>query len=457
MTATVTVIGAGITGLAAARHLADLTTGREVNIEVREASDSLGGRIRTSAFAGRSAVDEGPDAFLVRMPAAIQLARDVGLDQRIVAPSDARAAIWHHGLRPIPTGVLLGVPTSLTAIARSGLLSPLGMARAGLDLIRPSTSDDHDSIGRWVRSRFGNEVHDRLVDALVGSIYGADTDDFSIAAVPQLAALAARGRSALLSGRAIARSAPATTGPIFGAPAGGLSELVSAVADDLTVRHGDRVTITTSTPVHQIAPDQHQWRVDDDLVDAVIVAVPAEAAAGMIGGQAASGLGALNTCDVAMVTMAVSSDEWPDHARGRSGYLVPKSVQKRVTAVSFASQKWAHLADGHTELLRVSLGRDGLPVLHLDDDELIASATTEVSTHLGVDIAPTQCRVTRWPGAFTQYRPHHHQHVAHLDDVLPPGLTLAGASYRGIGIPACVSDGQRAAEITALHLEESLL
>ena len=56
---------------------------------------------------------------------------------------------------------------------------------------------------------------------------------------------------------------------------------------------------------------------------------------------------------------------------------MPKPDQRLVTAASFGSQKWAHWA-GTGEIVRVSLGRDGLPVDDLDDDTLIAAAVGEV-------------------------------------------------------------------------------
>jgi oxygen-dependent protoporphyrinogen oxidase len=456
MTRSVAVIGGGITGLAASRHLAYLSSDHDLSITVFEGEERLGGKISTSPFAGRAAVDEGPDAFLVRMPAAIDLTRSLGLGDQITAPTDARAAIWYDGLRSIPDGVLLGVPTSLLAIARSGLLSPVGLARAGLDLVLPRTPTAHDSIGHWVRTRFGDEVHDRLVDALVGSIYGADTDRFSLAAVPQIAALAGRGRSALLSGRSAMRTTPKSDGPIFAAPIGGLADLINALERDLAKHHGDRVRIITSSPVAEITADNGRWRVDGQAFDAVINAAPAAAAAEMMSGDIAETLRTLETCGVAMVTLAVPIADWPEHALGRSGYLVPKSVQRTVTAVSFASQKWAHLGGHDSVVLRVSLGRDGLDVLHLDDSALIDAAVAEVSMHLGTDLAPVESRVTRWPGAFTQYRPHHHTTISHIERGTGAGLVLAGSSYRGIGIPACVADGQRAAERTMSHLEESV-
>jgi oxygen-dependent protoporphyrinogen oxidase len=130
-----------------------------------------------------------------------------------------------------------------------------------------------------------------------------------------------------------------------------------------------------------------------------------------------------------------------------------------VTAVSFGSQKWAHWRppDGG-EILRVSLGRDGAPVLHLDDDAILTAALADLERHLGVGLAPTDVRITRWQGAFAQYRPHHAAWVRSIDDKLPPTIEVTGASYRGIGIPACVRDARATAArvvTTLAGLEDS--
>ncbi|MET0579410.1 MAG: hypothetical protein ABW122_12190, partial [Ilumatobacteraceae bacterium] len=153
---------------------------------------------------------------------------------------------------------------------------------------------------------------------------------------------------------------------------------------------------------------------------------------------------------VVLITMAV--DDWPDRLYGRSGYLVPKADQTTVTAASFGSQKWAHWRGGTGEVLRVSLGRDGLVVDHLTDDELVGRAVAEVGRHIGVDLQPTAVRVSRWPGAFPQYRPHHPAWAAAVAAALPPGLFVTGASYGGIGIPACIAQATATAEQVAATL-----
>jgi protoporphyrinogen/coproporphyrinogen III oxidase len=437
----VIVIGGGITGLTAAASLA-ATPG--VEVAVLEAEPVLGGKIRTSPFGGLDAVDEGPDAFLSRVPEATALAARVGLGAQLTSPTDATAAVWHHGLHPIPEGLLLGVPASLMPLATTRLLSWRGKARAAIEPVLPRTSTDRDAIGAFIRSRFGDEVHERLVDALVGSIYAADTDRFSLTAVPQLATLAEQGRSLLLTTRRARRQAPPSTAPIFATPRQGMADLVDAVAQAVRASGG---TIHTDRPVVAVEADGAGWRVDGEFADQVVLTTPGRATAPLLARaapEAARLLGTLDHADVVMVTLSVPATDWPDRLHGRSGYLVPKPVQRLVTAASFGSEKWAHWrpADG-SQILRVSLGRDGLPVAHLDDQQVLDAVHTEVGRHLGFEIRPTCTRITRWPAAFPQYRPHHHDWVVAVDRALPPGLVVTGASYRGIGIPACIRQAEQ--------------
>jgi oxygen-dependent protoporphyrinogen oxidase len=443
----VLVVGGGITGLTVAYELAGLLP--DASIELREADDRLGGKLHTSPFAGLPAVDEGADAFLARVPQATALAGAVGLGSELTSPTSATASVWYDGLHPIPEGLLLGVPADMVRLARSDLLTWRGKARAALEPLRPRT-DAGDSIGTLVRDRFGDEVQERLVDALVGSIYAADTDRFSLAMVPQLAALAGRGRSLLLSARAARAAAPAAAGPVFYAPRRGMASLVAAVADAALARGA---TLTTGAPVEVVAADGRGWRVDDDRFESVVLATPAAPTAPLIDDAAPEASRLLATMDhagVVIVTMAVPA--WPERLHGRSGYLVPKPVQGRVTAASFGSQKWSHWRGGDGEVLRVSLGRDGRPPDDLDDDALVDHAVREVGHHVELDLQPLATRVSRWPQGFPQYRPHHRDWLAHLTAAVPGGLHVTGASYDGIGVPACIDQAQRTAAAVAAQL-----
>ncbi len=445
----VVVVGGGIAGLTAAHALVHQPDAPRVTVIERD--DGLGGKIRTTAFAGHSGIDEGPDAFLARVPHATALARLLGLGHDLTSPAVGRANVWWDRMYAIPEGLLLGMPTDVFALARSGLIPWSGKLRAATEPFRRRTALDDDSLGHYVRQRFGDAVHLRLVDPLVGSIYAADTDHFSLAAVPQIADLAGKARSVLLAAR---KRPPATTGPVFYAPRGGMGQLVDTLAAAVTNGGGD---IRTATAAESIERDGASWRINDTLADAVVLASPATATAALIGATAPDAAGllrAIPTADVVLITMAVPAADWPEQLAGLSGYLVPKPQQRLVTAVSFGSQKWAHWALPHHQLLRISLGRDGLPVMHLSDEQLIDAATTEVGKHLGIDLQPSAIRVSRWTGAFPQYRPHHAARVAEAERQLPAGLALAGASYHGIGIPACVASATRAVQGLSFRAEK---
>ena len=442
------VLGGGIAGLAAAVELADAGA----DTELWEAGPAVGGKLAASPFAGLASVDESADAYLTRVPHAVEFAARVGVTD-VVHPTGAHATVWHGRLHDIPGGIVLGVPAAVRPFVTTRLLSWPAKLRAGLEPLLPRRVGrrpaDHDSLGTLVRGRFGDEVHDRLVDALVGSIYATDTDRASLAAVPQLASLAAADRSLLLGARRRRTTAATGTGPIFAAPRGGMAALAAAAAAHFNAAG----ILRTAWPAVALEPAGAGWRVTgphgSTVADHVVLATPAATAAALLMACAPVSAGVLATievADIAMVTLAVPGADWPARLAGRSGYLVPKTVQRTVTAASFGSQKWDHWRpESGDQVLRVSLGRDGLPIDAYDDAELLERAVAETSTHLGLDLAPTATRVTRWVGAFPQYRPHHHARVAAATAALPAGLHLAGASYHGIGVPACIAGGLAAA------------
>jgi protoporphyrinogen/coproporphyrinogen III oxidase len=467
----VAVVGAGITGLAAAYELATGSgqggSSAACTVTLFDSGATPGGRLASAPFAGVHNVDSGADAFLARVPDAIDLATEVGLADQLVSPEPVGAAVWFNGLHRIPEGLLLGMPGKLAPLATTKLLSWRGKARAAVEPLLPRTSIDDDSIGTLVRARFGSEVHERLVDALVGSIYATDTDRFSLREVPQLYAVAASERSLLLGARrrsidsSDAGTATATASPIFATPRGGLTQLAQATAEAIRVAGGTVVMASAIDSIEQVGT---HWRLthggavgsgvvggDDpsagrEAFDAVILATPAASTAHLL--QAASPattelLSTAEVADVVMITLHIAPGEWPDRLRGMSGYLVPKPVQRSITAVSFGSQKWSHWKPpSGGEILRVSVGRDGVGVLDRTDDELLAAVLDDLTHHLGVSFTPLAVRLTRWPGAFAQYRPHHHRWVEAVEASLPAGLFVAGSSYRGIGIPACIRDGR---------------
>lgn len=460
----VAVVGGGIAGLAAAHELAGVDG---VTTTVVEASSRLGGKIRTEPFAG-TRLDSGPDAFLARRPEAVQLSAELGLSDALEAPATGEAQLWVRGrLRPIPARTLLGLPTDVPAVARTGVLTPGGLGRLAIAPLlarwrRALPPSEDRTIGAVVRAALGDEAHERLVDPLVGGINAGNTDELSIDAVaPQLAAAARRSADVMAGARQVLAAAPAPGpgGPppvFFGLP-GGMEGLVAALAHRLDAAG---VTIRTDHPVQALTREGRRWLLASSAggeitADAVVLATPAHVSAPLLAAldsEVAGVLGAIDHASVALVAFAWPLDALPRPLTG-SGFLVPRGEGRLMTACSWSSSKWHHLASPERALLRVSAGRAGdHRAATMDDDELVDRLCVELREAMGIRAEPQDVRVTRWPDAFPQYAPGHLERIAGVEAALAarlPGVVLAGAALRGVGLPACISSG-RAAARTAL-------
>ncbi|TSA53605.1 MAG: protoporphyrinogen oxidase [Actinobacteria bacterium] len=448
----VVIVGAGITGLATAHQL--LQQVHPPRVTIVESADRVGGIIQSSPFAGLDSVDESADAFLTRSSTAMKLAADVGLDHQLTSPAANHAYIWHNRMHLIPHGTMLGVPASRTAIWNTSLLSARGKLRATCEPLMPyRIGRNTDSLGQAIRQRCGDQVLERLVDPLVGSIYATDTDNFSVHGMPQIAELLAQPTN-LMRAAHRATSKRNESGPVFAAPLSGMSALTQAVQTKI-LEQGAQLLLSSTVQTINRRDSSFVVQTNNDTLfaDAVVLAMPARHTATMLGDldpDAAAQLATFEHASVILISMAISQDQWPQHLTG-SGYLVPKPVQSGVTAVSFGSNKWAHWNTPNNEMiLRISLGRDGAPLHHLDDTALLQIALSDLRRHLTIDAAPTHLRINRWNESFPQYRPGHTSVVAAIEQQLygnASGVILAGASYRGIGIPACIADGQRASDL----------
>ncbi|MFI8083497.1 protoporphyrinogen oxidase [Kitasatospora sp. NPDC086009] len=451
--AQVVVIGGGIAGLAAAAFLSGAAGGAaRARVTLLEASDRLGGKLYGGEVGGVR-VDLGAESMLARRPEAVELARAVGLGGELEPPTTAKAAIWTRGaLRPLPGGQVMGVPGDLVALAASGVLSADGLERARHE--GATEIGDDVAIGRYVADRLGREVVDRLVEPLLGGVYAGHADEISLrAAVPQLLEIA-RGGGSLVEGVHELANRPRTVGtPVFQGLRGGLGTLPEAVAE-ACARAG--VELRTRTAVEGLHRTPGGWRVVTAgggalEADAVVLAVPAPAAARLLRADApgaAVELDAVEYAGMALVTLAFRRAELPTPPAG-SGFLVPPVDGRRIKASTFSSNKWGWLARSAPDsfVLRTSLGRlrEEQP-LELSDEELVARSLADLGEAIGLTARPYDTAVTRWRAGLPQYPVGHLDRVARIRAAVGRvgGLAVCGAAYDGVGIPACVASARAA-------------
>jgi protoporphyrinogen/coproporphyrinogen III oxidase len=440
----IVVIGGGIAGLAAAYEL------RDHDVTVVDGATRLGGKLATTEVGGLE-VDAGAEAFLARVPEALDLATAVGLGDELVNPATSSASVWARGrLRPLPARTVFGVPSSVRSL--SGVLSGAEQARVALDLVLPGgeTTDDV-SVGQLVGRRLGRAVVERLVDPLLGGVYAGRADLLSArAAVPPLAAVS----GSLV--RAARDSMPAgPPAPVFATVRSGLGVFAQRVAD------ASGAVAVTGRPVRRLERTAAGFRVihgatvDEQAIaaDAVVVAVPAAPAARLltdVAPLAAAELAVIEAASLAIVTTVWRRADAPESAAttGTSGYLVPAVAGRVVKAVTFSSQKWDHIGTGELVAVRASIGRYGdESALQRDDDELVDLAVAELTGIAGFRGQPVATGVHRWGGGLPQYAVGHVDRVRRIRAAVAevPGLAVCGAVYDGVGVPACIRTGVAAA------------
>ena len=450
--ATVAVIGGGISGLVAAHRVAQ----RGHRVVLLEAAGRAGGKVLTEKLDGIT-IEAGPDSFLAREPWAVDLCKEVGLADQLVEPAIFGAQVWTpSGLRRLPPEFPFGLPSSPVAAMRSRVLSPLGALRASADLLTPGPLTGPDvSIGSFVRRRFGTEVLDRLVDPLVAGTRAGRADDVSLAAAaPQIDAMARSNRSVIMALRSARRRGSLGAGPPpFLALRGGMQKLVDRLVEELH-GHGE---VRTSTPVEELRrrPDGSYFVGlpfgDSIKADAVVIATPAYAAARLLktlNPVAAAELRQISYASVVSIILVYDSTRhtWLEG----SGMLVPSSANKTLAACSWYSKKWPHHAADGRLVIRCFVGRAAQEAAtELPDEDLVAIVTRELDDAIGPPDRLLRSRVTRWDRGLPQYSVGHLDQVRRIEKALEttPGIALAGAAYRGSGLPDCIKTGDEAAQL----------
>jgi oxygen-dependent protoporphyrinogen oxidase len=467
----VAVIGGGISGLVAAWELTGGDGGprhEAPQITLVESSARLGGPLHSETFGG-GVVDLGPDGFLGRRPEALDLCHAIGLGESLVPIGGRGAGVWARGrVRPLPEGLALGVPSRFWPSARSGILGLRGVAGLARDALLPRPDlrgpIGDRSVGPLVAHKLGRRVVDRLVDPLIGGIHAGSVDDMSTTATfPPLLAAAQRRGSLMRALRAEVPAPGADAPPLFWALDGGMSSLVTRLGAALAARG---VAVHLALPVDALERRGTSWAVrhGDQVLEAdgVVIATPAPIAARLLqphDDELGGLLGGIDYASVALVSLRVADDSVTTPLSG-TGFLVPRRSaggrdddQWAVTACTYLSQKWPHMARPGEHLLRASLGRFGDDRADAwTDAEVIERVWDELGALVGLSGAPMEARVTRWPLAFPQYRVHHLLRTTGIEAAAARlgGVAVAGSAYRGVGIPACIASGRAAAHAVML-------
>jgi oxygen-dependent protoporphyrinogen oxidase len=287
------VIGAGLSGLAAAWCLAEAG----YDVEVIEASAEPGGLIR-SFQAPEGLVERAANAF-VWTSTTERWFRALDLSPLFPTPASRRRFIFRNG-RPRRWPLTIGESAAMGARAASA------WARGQL---KPS---EPESVETWSNRVLGAAATHWLVSPALGGLYAASASDLSAAAIVKRSkrAVAPRGKTASMA-----------------APAGGMGEFATRLTDAL-IRRG--VMCTFNRPVTSLDPSIP-----------TIVGTDARAASKLVAPYAPKL--AATIARIEMNILASATAFFPSHARDDHGFgvLFPRDAGVRALGVLFNSDVFA--------------------------------------------------------------------------------------------------------------------
>ncbi|WP_309717058.1 protoporphyrinogen oxidase [Armatimonas sp.] len=445
----IAIIGGGISGLSTAWFAQK----RGLEYVVLEASGRWGGKLQTEKI-GDFVVEGGADSFLATKPWAAALARELGLGERLLGTNDTLRTIYilHNG-QPValPEGMQLIVPTKFWPFLKTPLLSLSGKLRMGLDwLIPPRTDSADETIGSFVRRRFGQEALEKLGEPLLSGIYSGESERQSLLATfPRYRELETEFGS-LIRGTLAQKNKQAQANKsgkrpvMFQSFPGGTQELVDALVEQLTG------TLRLGTSVTALGPSRlgYSLSLSDGTTlaaEQVIVTTPASVAATLLqplAPRVAEQLDLIRAVSTGTLSLGFRTEDIKRPLNG-FGMVIPLREKRPINALTISSVKFPSRApDGHA-LVRVFFGGSRTPeTLEKTDDEILAMAKVQLLDILGITAEPLFHRIFRWHNANPQYDAGHLDRIDVLEKSLPPGLHLTGCAYRGVGIPDCIHQAE---------------
>ena len=438
------IIGAGISGLAAAYRLHEAGCA----VQVFEANDHAGGVIRTTRRNG-FLVEEGPNSINGAGPALAGVMRDLGLDNaRVESNPKARNRFVVRNARPVP------IPQSLSDFVRTPLLSARAKARLFTEPFR-TRGPANESLARFVARRLGPEVLDYAVNPFVAGVYGGRPDKLAVQhAFPALKSMEKEHGSLFIGGiRSALRGANASEEPTVNGLFSfedGLDTLPRTLAAHLHEQ------MHLGCPVHALVPTDAGWRIEhaagSTTVDAVVYAAPLHTLGTEVTFGTSLPLYPLHDVPYApmrSVSLGFKRDA-VSHPLDGFGMLLPAAESSfEILGTIFASTLFPKRApDGHVLLTTFVGGARAPEHAHANPDAARALVMRDLQRLLGVTDDPVFSHQVVWPHAIPQYTSRHGAVKGRLDalEAAHSGLQFAGNYRTGISVEDAFDSGWHAAD-----------
>jgi len=432
----IAIIGGGITGLATAYYL--LKAQPECSVTIFEATDRLGGKIKTTVKDG-VVIEEGPDAISSRRPELWELVEELGLEDQVIWPNVRGFSILRNGeLHFVPPEMLKPYPANLTAIWRSGLFSPLAKLKASIlpffsgRLSKPINFET-ETVHSFFSRRWGREVSLNLYETLYGRIYGGGPEsELALASLPRSAIFATSPDSA----KSARGSSPFLSFKL------GMEQLVSEITGRIT-----SAEILLNAPIEGLFESGAGFRLksrgNEWDFDEVIVCTAPHVAARITAGVSQELSAELQSIPIQpsrLISLGFSLDNVPTQMRG-SGFLLGLGENSPIKGCTYASLKWSGRAPESFLVVRYFIDAD----FHAkSEDRLFEAVLKENSRLFGIKEQPQIKVFSYWSEGYPLFDLQQIKRVKRLRTLEQQagGISLAGCYLDGAGIPDCLAQAK---------------
>jgi len=439
------IIGGGITGLSAAWEIQRARP--DISYCLVEASGHWGGKVVSQVIETQGkqfVVDGGPDTLVTRKPETWALTEEIGLVDQITVPASETKHIF-----VLDGGKVYPVPLSPLLFVTTPLLTWKGRLRMMAEPFQPARRDDADeSLADFVTRRLGKEALDKFIGPVLGGIYNTDPSHQSIMiASPVMREMEKESGSLIRAtiGRMI-RKKSGPKKPRFINFKQGMQQLPNEIAARLNgdLRLDARVTRIDRTDSGYVATLASGEQIEARVLVLATLANVSSNLLKQVTPVAAASLAQIGHENTGTLTLVYRENDLPEKPLV-NGLMIPRREKRAIDAMTVTSRKMPERSHPGFALVRVFFGGATPELVNLPDDKLLQTVIAELSDLLGIKAQPLAHAVFRWETGFPQACVNHLQLVDEIEQNLPPGIFLAGSSYRGIAVPDCIRQGREAA------------
>lgn len=459
---TVVVIGGGITGLSTAFYLNKFIQKSEmdINIVLIEASDRLGGKIRT-IHQDDFIIESGADSIVTRKTNVAPLIDELGIQDEVVYNATGISYIYTEGqLKQIPKDAVFGIPLSIESLATTELISAEGKVEALKDLYTPNDQfTKNDSVGDFLEAFLGKELVEKQISPVLSGVYSGKLSELTIASTLPYLIDYKNEYGSIIQGLSANKAKFQGNGDKkFMSFNGGVSTLIDTMEQRLS--HTEIIKGVRAESIEKIG-DQYRVTLANGRTldtDFVVLSTMHSTAQDLLqDNELNEEFNQLFNSSLISVYLGFDIPDRQLPANG-TGFITANSDDVLCNACTWTSRKWEHTSGQQRLLVRLfykSSGPHYDSLVKLTEEELLKVALKDIQNSLGITGEPIAYDVTKWHDIMPNYHIRHHQIVEALEKKMAesyPNVILAGCSYYGVGIPDCIANGEKTAERIAQQL-----